>query len=107
VSLPRFKLTSSLSLAPTLSAMGMPSAFDRADFSGIGGPGEISISQVLCKAFIEINETGTEAVAATAVTMTPSVARSPKRFKVDHAFVYLIRDSQSGTVLFMGRLDKP
>ena len=107
-SIPRFRLTWEASLSAILQSLGMRKAFGAgADFSGMGGtPGAIFLSEVFHKAFVEVNEAGTEAAAATAVLMTRSMA-SPDQFIADHPFLFLIRDSQNGTILFMGRLEDP
>jgi serpin B len=111
VSLPRFKLTAEANLKTTLSALGMPIAFElgKADFSGMTGTRDFAISAVVHKAFIEVEEKGTEAAAATGVVMTRTAAMPmpPVVFRADHPFFFLIRDTQSGNILFMGRLVKP
>lgn len=110
VALPRFKMTAELELSATLSALGMPLAFDekKADFSGITRAEPLYISQVRHKAFVEVNEEGTEAAAATGVVMTTRSAPAPPQvFRADHPFVFLIRDVATGTVLFMGRVTDP
>ena len=90
--------------------MGMTRAFDtRADFSGIDGQRDLFLSAVVQKAFIKVDESGTEAAAATAVVMEASavIAQAPpKTFKADHPFLYFIRDA-AGNVLFMGRVADP
>lgn len=109
--LPRFTYTSaSLSLNEPLQAMGMRDAFDpaAADFSGIDGRRDLFISQVLHKAFVAVDEAGTEAAAATAVVMeTTSAPMDPPRFIADRPFIFLIRDTQTGLILFMGRIVDP
>jgi serpin B len=112
VSMPKFKLEQKFELGPVLAAMGMKSAFGAgADFSGMTGRKDLAISNVIHKAFVDVNEEGTEAAAATAVVMrTLAIARPiapPPVFKVDHPFVFLIRDEGSGAVLFMGRVVTP
>jgi serpin B len=110
VSLPKFRLTQSLELAKTLAAMGMPDAFGgAADFSGITGAKDFSISDVIHKAYVEVNEEGTEAAAATAVVMTLSVEMPGETpvFRADHPFLFLIQDESSGAILFMGRMAAP
>jgi serpin B len=108
--LPRFKTTSEFSLAQELETMGMPTAFSSAaDFSGLNGGSEpLCISDVVHKAFVEVNEEGTEAAAATAVVIKATSAPvDPPRFRADHPFVFLIRDNRSGSILFLGRVINP
>ncbi len=113
VYLPRFTFTSELGLAETLSAMGMPLAFGgKSDFSGMNGKQDLFVSAVLHKAFVEVNERGTEAAAATAVMMAakcrgPSRKREPPVFRADHPFVFMIRDRRTRAILFMGRVVNP
>jgi serine protease inhibitor len=110
VFLPRFRVEQSLALAPTLQAMGMPQAFSEklADFSGMSGKKDLYISAVIHKAFVEVNEEGTEAAAATAVVMaTKSAAPMSETFRADHPFLFALRDRKSGSILFLGRLDDP
>jgi serpin B len=109
VSLPRFTARRELALGETLAAMGMPLAFDqrRADFSGMSKRDELYLARVVHQAFVDVNESGTEAAAATGMVMgTKNGDRSPV-FHADHPFLFLIRDQQTGTVLFMGRLVDP
>jgi serpin B len=109
VFLPRIKVTAEFQLRPTLSAMGMPAAFEAgADLSGIdGGKGSLAISAVVHKAFVDVNEEGTEAAAATGITIEPTAVRIVPVFRADHPFVFLIRDNRSGSILFLGRLSDP
>lgn len=109
VRFPKFSFTTrSMSLKEPLRAMGMADAFSgSADFSGIDGTGGLSISDVLHKAFIAVNETGTEAAGATAVIMQRASAAPPQPFVADRPFVFLIRDSATGAILFMGRILDP
>ena len=111
VSLPRFRLTQDLELGDTLAAMGMPDAFDgNADFSGITGKRDFLISNVIHKAYVDVNEEGTEAAAATAVVMEAGAVfrpEPPEVFHADHPFLFLIRDESSGAILFMGRMAAP
>jgi serpin B len=111
VFLPRFKIESEFSLKQTLAAMGMPDAFNpaSADFSAmVVGKKELYISAVIHKAFIEVNEEGTEAAAATGVVVgVTSIAPSPPVFKADHPFVFFIRDNASRSILFLGRVACP
>jgi serpin B len=111
VSIPKFRMTEELQLAKTLSAMGMSLAFSpgRADFSGMDGSHELFLSAVVHKAFVDVNEEGTEAAAATGIGVVATAARvdQPIVFRADHPFLLLIRDTRSGGVLFMGRLTQP
>ncbi|XP_078686720.1 leukocyte elastase inhibitor-like isoform X11 [Branchiostoma floridae x Branchiostoma belcheri] len=107
--LPRFKLEQDFSLGETLKKMGMGEAFsDGADFSGMSAAADLFISEVVHKAFVEVNEEGTEAAAATGVRMKMRMMpRPPVPFLVDHPFMFLIRDNRSNSVLFLGRMSKP
>ncbi len=111
VSLPKFRAESEFSLGKTLSAMGMPAAFtDQADFSGIAPKPGLAISEVVHKAFVDVSERGTEAAAATGITMHPTAMRMPEPpvvFRADRPFLFLIRDTSSEVVLFIGRLMNP
>ncbi|MCA8988518.1 MAG: hypothetical protein KDA78_12790 [Planctomycetaceae bacterium] len=114
VYLPRFKTTSQFQLADTLKAMGMPTAFDAkaADFSGMTGNRDLFISAVIHKAFVDVNEEGTEAAAATGVVMAPTAApiqepKEPPVFRANHPFLFLIRDNRNGAILFLGRITNP
>jgi serpin B len=111
VFLPKFEPTSEFSLGETLGAMGMTDAFDpnKADFSGMDGRRDLYISKVVHKAFVDVNEEGTEAAAATGVIMTLS-AELPANipvFRADHPFLFLIRDNRTGSILFLGRMTNP
>ena len=112
VELPRFRLEEQFSLGEVLREMGMKRAFDleRADFSGMTGIRDKAISLVIHKAFVDVDEKGTEAAAATAVVMMRASAMIPKEpvvFRADHPFVFLIRDKKTGSILFLGRMVKP
>jgi serpin B len=112
VSLPRFRVIGEIELKDALSELGMPVAFDlrRADFSGMTGTRDLVISAVVHKAFVEVEEKGTEAAAATGVAMKTRAALAPVPpviFRADHPFFFLIRDTRSGSILFLGRLVKP
>jgi serpin B len=115
VALPKLEIApaDALALGPILASMGMPLAFDtaRADFTGMANPpnptDRLAISQVFHKAFVKVDEKGTEAAAATAVIMTPRammVSAKPAEFKADHPFLFFLRDVRSGMILFMGRV---
>jgi serpin B len=111
VSLPKFRAESEFSLRQALSAMGMPTSFtDKADFSGIALNRGLAISEVVHKAFVDVSEQGTEAAAATGIAMHATAMRTveqPVVFRADHPFLFLIRDTSSGVVLFIGRLMNP
>jgi serpin B len=108
VTLPKFQLTSQFDLKGTLAAIGMGDAFtDRADFSGMDGKRDLMLSAVVHKAFVDVNEEGTEAAAATGVVAVPTAAPVRRVFRADHPFVFLIRDSRSGSILFLGRVVNP
>ena len=109
--LPKFEFSSSFRLSDTLAEMGMEDAFNpgAADFSGIDGKGELSIGEVFHKAFVAVDEKGTEAAAATAIIMEAMSAMNEPdvRLVVDRPFIFLIRDKSSGAILFLGRLTDP
>ncbi len=90
----------------------MPLAFDqdRADFSGMSTEEKLYISAVLHKAFVDVNEKGTEAAAATAVVVATRAALAPTEpavFRADHPFLFLILDSRTRSILFLGRVVNP
>jgi serpin B len=106
--LPRFKLESEFELSTVLTALGMVDAFGAADFSGMTGQRDLFISVVVHKAFVDVNEKGTEAAAATAVVKTrSSLPPPPPTFRADHPFLFLIQERRTGSVLFLGRLVEP
>ncbi len=119
VSVPRLEVAPAapLSLGKDLAALGMRDAFDaqKADFTGIANPpspeDRLYIDRVFHKAFVKVDEKGTEAAAATAVLMAPAgAARNPtppKEFKADHPFLFFLRDTRSRAILFMGRVRDP
>jgi serpin B len=111
VFLPKFKMTSQFRLDQTLTAMGMRDAFDpnKANFAGMDGRRNwLYIGAVIHKAFVDVNEEGTEAAAATAVAMRIKMARPPSPiFRADHPFIFLIRDNKTGSILFIGRVLDP
>ena len=117
VLLPRFRFTQQFALANVLTSMGMASAFDieSANFRGITDPGAcivlpLCISEVVHQAFVEVNEEGTEAAAATADTVVLcSVSSAPPVpvFRADHPFLFMIRHNASGSILFLGRVSNP
>jgi serpin B len=112
VTLPRFKVTAEFQLKDTLTDLGMPLAFSlpKADFSGIATVKPLALSAVIHKAFVDVNEKGTEAATATASTFTLSGPPPEEKiavFRADHPFFFAIRDSGTGSLLFAGRLVNP
>ena len=109
LSIPKFEFESGFRLVDALAAMGMPAAFsDQADFSGMTGDRDMFIGDVIHKAFVAVDEAGTEAAAATAVVMKEmAIAEEPVEFTVDHPFIFLIRDVETGAILFVGRVVDP
>lgn len=111
VSLPRFKLEEDYDLKPVLSSMGMPHAFDlgKADFSGMSSGNELVLSEVVHKSFVEVNEEGTEAAAATAAVMFYCTMFVPDftDFTADHPFLFFIRHNKTSSILFCGRFCCP
>ena len=110
--LPKFKMTSEFDLGDVLASMGMSLAFsDKADFSGMSAQEQLYFSAVIHKAFVDVNEEGTEAAAATAVAVRLAAElprpEEPVEFRADHPFMFLIRDSRTQAVLFLGRLVNP
>lgn len=111
LSMPKFKVESDFRLVDALSALGMPAAFqpDQADFSGMDGRRDLYIGEVLHKAYVNVDEAGTEAAAATAVIMemTAGLPEQPVVMTINRPFLFLIREVQSGTVLFVGQVTEP
>ena len=110
VLLPKFKLTQQLDLNEILSKMGAEEMFipDKANLSGITAE-TLYVSKVVHKAFVEVNEEGTEAAAVTAIRLNfyRSMELPEKEFEADHPFLFLIRHNDSGAILFLGRVMKP
>jgi serpin B len=110
LTLPKFELESEFGLSGALAALGMPDAFSgNADFSGMDGVRDLFIQEVVHKAFVTVDEEGTEAAAATGVVMglLSAAPAQPIKVTVDHPFLFLIRDVQTGTILFVGRVVNP
>jgi serpin B len=109
VYLPKFKVTSVFQLKTELSALGLEDAFSsKADFSGMDGSRNLFLSEVIHKAFVDVNEKGTEAAGATGVVVeTKSEPVRITEFRADHPFLFLIRDTRFGNTLFLGRLTDP
>jgi len=109
VHLPKFTMVSKFKLGKTLAAMGMPDVFlPQADLSGIDGTRELYLAEVIHQAFVDINEEGTEAAAATAAPLLLRALPMPNpQFKADHPFVFLIREKSTRNILFLGRVLDP
>jgi len=110
VSVPRFKMTGKFGLAQVLQSMGMTDAFtEKADFSGMTGNRDLFISAVIHQAYVDVNEEGTEAAAATGVVVgvTSIGPDTTPIFRADHPFLFLIRDKTTGNILFLGRVMDP
>jgi serpin B len=108
--MPRILFASGFHLADALAAMGMPAAFsDDADFSGMTGKRDLFLASVIHKAFVSLDEEGTEAAAATAAVMVPTMVprEMPIDLRVDHPFIFMIRDIKTRAVLFVGRVVDP
>ncbi|HOG45852.1 MAG TPA: serpin family protein [Anaerolineae bacterium] len=109
LALPRFKFEAKAELKEALVKLGMAQAFSQdADFSGMTERPELYIDQVYHKAFVAVDEKGTEAAAATAVAMRVTAAPAePKQVRVDRPFIFLIRDAETGAILFLGHVVNP
>ena len=115
----RFQFETKYFMVQDLADLGMPTAFTpgidmggKADFSGMTGNKELNIDEIIHQAFVEVNEEGTEAAAATAVIMValtavPTIISRPIRFNANHPFVFIIQDRNTGNILFMGRVSDP
>ncbi|XP_062925765.1 leukocyte elastase inhibitor-like isoform X2 [Mobula hypostoma] len=109
VHLPRFKMEDNFELKPTLSSLGITDLFDssKADLSGISGTRDLFVSEVVHKSFVEVNEEGTEAAAATAVMAQFCSAVYEEQFTADHPFLFFIRHNKTNSILFFGRCTCP
>ena len=109
IGMPRFQIDLALDLVPVLSALGMTDAFadGRADFSGIDGTTDLVVTAVAHKAFIKVDEKGTEATAATAIVAGPTASPEPVSITIDRPFLFFLRDRVTGAILFVGRVTNP
>jgi serpin B len=110
LNLPKFKFESPFTLSNALNQLGMVDAFDSdlADFSGMTGQKDLFIGDVIHKAFVAVDEEGTEAAAATAVIMEGATARMVDvSLLIDRPFIFVIRDTVNGQILFIGRVLNP
>lgn len=109
---PKFRLETDYDLGEILKSMGMPNAFDDADFSGMDGRKDLFISKIIHKAYIDVNEKGTEAAAVTSVVMVFTCSPNSKPpqipiFRADHSFIFFIINKSTDSILFMGRMVNP
>ncbi|MEM2585063.1 MAG: serpin family protein [Thermoproteota archaeon] len=108
ICLPKFKLDTKYFMRETLSNLGMPTAFsEAADFSGMTGRRDLFISEVIHQAYVKVDEKGTEAAAATAVVMMLTAILETKVFRANRPFIFIIRERETGNILFMGRVVNP
>ncbi len=109
VSLPRFKMEETYDMKSLLISMGMEDVFDeqKVNLSGMSPNNDLVVSKVVHKAFVEVNEEGTEAAAATRVGMRLCCRRTPPVFNADHPFLFFIRHNPTKSVLFYGRFCSP
>lgn len=109
LTMPKFRITSSISLKGPLVSLGMDRVFsDQADFSGIDGRKDLKIDNVVHSAFIIADENGSEATAATGVILSPTAtAEAPVTLTIDHPFIFFIRDNKTGVLLFVGKVTNP
>jgi serpin B len=107
VYIPKFKLETKYSLVPVMKALGMMEAFGDADFSGMTDDVPLQISEIIHQTFIEVDEKGTEAAAATAVVMRETSVGESYVFNANQPFLYMIRQNDTGNILFMGTMKDP
>ena len=108
LTMPKFSFDSSFSLNGALTALGMPIAFsEQADFSGMTGNKDLTIADVVHKAYVAVDEQGTEAAAATGVVMSAMAIMNQNHLTIDQPFIFVIRDIQTGSILFVGRVLNP
>ena len=107
--MPKFKIESEIDLKSALASLGMTDAFnDHADFSGMDGMKDLYVSDVLHKAYVNVDEHGTEAAAATGVVVgLMAVPAQVLNVTIDHPFLFFLVDQQTKTILFMGRVTDP
>ncbi len=111
VYLPKFIMNTKYSLNEYLKSLGMPLSFtENADFSGIDGTKNLFVQSAIHQAFVDVNEEGTEAAAATGISMgvtSVGPGQGPEVFRADHPFIFIIRDKTNDNILFMGRMSEP
>ncbi len=106
ITMPKFEFDAEFNLSKSLKALGMTSAFEGADFSGMSKE-DLVVTDVVHKSFVSVNEAGTEAAAATAVIGGTTSAPEPAAINLDHPFLFFIRDDATGAILFVGRIQDP
>jgi serpin B len=107
VAIPRFTTASNLNLKPVLQALGMQQAFsDSADFSGLSDEAT-SVDQVIQRDYLQVGEYGTTAAAVTGVSMVPLSITVGPEIRLDHPFVFMVRDTQTGAILFASEITDP
>ncbi|XP_013931024.1 PREDICTED: leukocyte elastase inhibitor [Thamnophis sirtalis] len=109
VHLPKFQLEENYDLKPYFSALGLIDMFERgkANLSGMSGSPDLYVSKIVHKSFLEVNEVGTEAAAATGATFVPCCLPLEENFNADHPFLFFIRHNPTNTILFLGRFASP
>lgn len=109
VELPHIHLEENYDLKSYLTEMGLGDLFkaDKADLTGISDKGNLYVSEIFHKAFVEINEEGTEAAAATAAIVTARMRPIAERFHADHPFLFFIKNTQTNSILFLGKFSSP
>jgi serpin B len=107
--MPKFEFDTKYFMKDTLSAMGMPTAFEwpGADFSGMDGSKNLYISSVIHQAYVKVDEKGTEAAAATAIIVGYGSVAPRSVFRADHPFIFIIQERETGNILFLGRVVDP
>ena len=108
--MPKFTFDTKYFMNETLAKMGMPTAFTYdADLSGMDGTQNLFIQKVIHQAFVDVNEEGTEAAAATGVSVgiKSAMPQQPTIFRADHPFIFAIQDKENGNILFLGRVSNP
>ena len=108
ISIPKFEFDTKYFMKDTLSTLGMPTAFSRnADFSGMTGKKDLFISSVIHQTYVKVDEKGTEAAAATVVTIGMTAIMPTNIFRADHPFMFIIQEKDTGNILFFGRVVDP
>jgi serpin B len=108
LSLPKFRFDAESKLKPALVELGMVDAFGDADFSGMDGTHELFIDEVYHEAFVDVDEAGTQATAASAVVMARKGGmQMEQEVKVNRPFLFLVRDIETGAILFLGHVMNP